>query len=110
MATQVEIIAQNGPTSSNVTSVASVAASSTVIDAVLMKANLARKGGAVYNDSTAILYLQLGSGGTTTSVYTVQIAPGAYYELPVCQGGVYRGDIRGVWASANGNARVTELV
>lgn len=57
----------------------------------------------VYNDSTAVLYLKFGGTASTTS-YTVQIASGGYYEFPQP---VYAGQVDGIWASANGSARVT---
>ncbi len=57
----------------------------------------------IYNDSTAVLYVKFGATATTTS-YTVQIAAGGYYEFPQpC----YAGQVDGIWASANGNARLT---
>lgn len=71
----------------------------------LLAANAARLGATVYNDSTAILYLLLGSGTASTSAYSVQLGAGAYYEVPFG----YTGAIKGLWASATGNARVTEL-
>lgn len=60
-------------------------------------------GRTVYNDSTAVLYLKYGTGASSTS-YTVQLVAGAYYEFPQP---VYAGEVDGIWASANGNARVT---
>lgn len=57
----------------------------------------------VYNDSTAVLYLKYGATASATS-YTVQIAAGGYYEFPQP---TYAGQVDGIWASANGNARVT---
>lgn len=57
----------------------------------------------VYNDSTAVLYLKFGVTASTTS-HTVQLAAGAYYEFPQP---VYAGQVDGIWASANGSARVT---
>lgn len=57
----------------------------------------------IYNDSTAVLYVKFGATATTTS-YTVQLAAGAYYEFPQP---VYAGQVDGIWASANGAARVT---
>jgi hypothetical protein len=36
----------------------------------------------------------------------VQIQPGGYYEVPG-PGDVLGGKITGIWASANGNARLT---
>jgi hypothetical protein len=59
---------------------------------------------AVWNDSTAVLYLKFGATASTTS-YTVQLAAGAYYEFPQP---VYAGQVDGIWASANGAARTTQ--
>lgn len=77
------------------------AASSTVV----LAANANRLGATVFNDSTALLYLLLGSGTASNSNYSVQIAAGGYYETPFN----YTGALTGIWAAANGNARVTEL-
>lgn len=60
-------------------------------------------GRALFNDSSAILYLKFGTTASLTS-YTVQIAAGAYYEFPFP---VYGGRVDGIWASANGFARCT---
>lgn len=95
----------NPPTTGALTSVSSSAS-----DGEILAPNGNRKGATFYNASTQILYLGLSTTTTTTSVYTVQIAASGYYELPVTQGGVYTGQIRGIWASANGAVKVTELV
>lgn len=58
----------------------------------------------IFNDSTAILYVKFGPTAAATS-YTVQLAANAYYEFPRP---VYAGQVDGIWASANGNARLTE--
>lgn len=81
-----------------------VAASASSVS--LLALNTARKQAAVYNDSTAILYLKLGTTASVTS-YTVQLPANGYYELPGIS--VYTGAIQGIWASATGNARITEL-
>lgn len=60
-------------------------------------------GRAIYNDSTAVLYVKYGATASTSS-YTVQIAAGGYFEFPQP---VYSGQVDGIWASANGNARLT---
>jgi hypothetical protein len=70
----------------------------------LLAANASRLGATVYNESTAVLFLKLGAGAAAGS-YTTQVQPGAYYEVPAN----YAGVITGLWASANGAARVTEL-
>lgn len=61
------------------------------------------EGRLVYNDSTAVLYVKFGATASATS-YTVQLAAGAYFEFPLP---VYCGQVDGIWASANGNARLT---
>ncbi len=94
---------------STVTSVAAATSATTIA-----AANTARRGLFVYNDSSATLFLKLGTGATTTS-YTVQVAPAGYWELPTVQAtrsevlGGYSGAVTGVWASATGSARVTEV-
>lgn len=89
-----------GPTAGSLTVVASSASAVTILGA-----NTLRKGASVYNDSTSILYLGLSVTTPSATVYTVQLGPGQYYEVPFG----YTGLIRGIWASANGNARVMEL-
>jgi hypothetical protein len=84
---------------SNTTSV-SGAASSTA----LLGVNGARVGASVHNDSTAILYLLLGTGTASSSNYTVQMAANSHYEVPFG----YCGPLTGIWASATGAARLTE--
>lgn len=86
---------------SAVTSVASSASSVTIL-----ASNASRLGAMVFNDSAQILYLKMGATASTSS-YTVQIAAGGYYELPGPS--MYTGIIDGIWASADGNARITEL-
>jgi len=90
---------QTSPTStkSNVAGAAS--------DTLILAANAARTGAAIYNDSTAILYLSLGTTAASATSYTVAMAPSSYYETPA----LYTGMIRGIWASATGSARVTEV-
>ena len=80
----------------------SVAASATSVS--ILASNTGRMGATVYNDSTAFLYLKLGATASTTS-FTIRMASQSYYEVPFD----YTGAIDGIWASANGNARVTEL-
>lgn len=77
---------------------------SSVANQTLLAANVSRKGATIYNDSTQVLYLKLGAGASATS-YTIQLDGGDYYEVPF----KYIGIIDGLWAVANGNARVTEL-
>jgi hypothetical protein len=83
-------------------STTAVAASTTA--STLFTANSARLAATVYNDSSADLYVKLGTGVSTSS-FTLKMAPGSYYEIP----GNYTGEIDGLWSVATGNARLTEL-
>ena len=65
-------------------------------------------GRAVFNDSTAVLYLKYGTTASTTS-HAVQIPAGGYFEFPLAGGAVYNGAVEGIWSSATGSARCTEL-
>jgi hypothetical protein len=89
-----------GPATGATTSVASSATPVT-----LKAANTARKGLTIFNDSTQVLYVLLGAGTVSSTVYTVQLSAGAYYEVPFG----FSGAVTGLWASANGNARLTEI-
>lgn len=60
----------------------------------------------VYNDSSAALYLKFGSAASTSD-FTVKIPADSLFEVPGT--GPYGGVVTGVWASATGNARVTEV-
>lgn len=84
-----------------ITSVASANTSTS-----LLAANTARSGAYFFNDSTAILYLAF-AGSASTTAYTVQIAAQGFFEMPIIP--VYTGAIFGIWASANGSVRITEL-
>jgi hypothetical protein len=76
----------------------------TTTSATILAANVNRKGGSVYNDSTAVLYLAFAASASTTA-FTVPLAANTYYEIS----GGYVGIITGVWATAAGSARITEL-
>jgi hypothetical protein len=84
------------------TSVADNAASTTIL-----ASNTARLGATVYNDSSATLYLLLGSTAASTTNYTCRVASMGYYEVPFG----YTGQLTGIWASDpnDGSARVTEI-
>jgi hypothetical protein len=85
---------------------ASSVASSASSVTILASSTGARRYATVFNDSTAILYLLLDSGTASTTNYTVQVPAAGYFETPA----LYRGQLTGIWAAANGFARVTELV
>jgi hypothetical protein len=82
---------------------ANVASSATNV--TLFASNAAAKGRMIHNDSTAVLYVKFGATATSSS-YTVKMASDSYYEFPEP---VYTGIVDGIWASANGSARCTEV-
>lgn len=84
---------------------ANVAGSATSV--TLQASNTGRLGLIVVNDSTATCYLKFGSAASSTS-FTYLLAPGAIWELQ-SGGARYTGIVTGIWTSAAGNARVTEL-
>ncbi len=93
-----------GPSATS--TVTNVAASATAV--TLLAANTTpRKGASFYSVSgSATLYLKLGSGATTTTSYTVAIAPNSLYELTLP---AYDGIITGIWSAATGSVNITEL-
>lgn len=70
----------------------------------LQASNTARKGLTIWNDSTSILYIKFGTTASATSA-TAKLVADAYYEVPYG----YTGIVTGIWVSATGNARVTEI-
>lgn len=111
--TQRVVLATDQPSLTNALTVAHVGAGSATLSSVagsattvsILASNAARKGATVYNDSTQILYLAF-AASATTSAYTVQIASQGFWEM--AGPSMYTGAISGIWASANGNARITE--
>lgn len=79
---------------------------SSATNVTLLAANSNRLSASFYNDSTKDLYLKHGATASTSS-FTVLMPARSFYELPFpC----YTGIIDGLWATANGNCRVTEGV
>lgn len=91
-----------GSTTTTITSVSDTNTSTTIL-----ASNEYRLGATIINDSSAVLYLLLGSGDASTTNYTVRMAQYGYYEVPFN----YTGQINGIWASDpnDGAARVTEI-
>ena len=90
--------------------VTATAPASAITSGVLLAANAARAGATIYNNSTSVLYVELGATASLTA-FTVVLAAlsggiGGYYEVPFG----YRGVISGIWATANGTANIRELV
>lgn len=81
----------------------SVTASATSVTILASNAN--RKGALIYNDSTSTLALAFGATASLTA-FTLELPAQAFYEMPMPN---YTGVISGIWASATGAARVTEL-
>lgn len=92
-----------GSTSSSAT-LTNVSSSATSV--TILSSNASRKGAIVYNDSTQVLFLKFGSTASSSS-FTYRLGPGETWEMASIV--VYTGVIDGIWAAANGNARVTEL-
>ena len=95
------------------TSFTTVASSATSV--TIIANNAKRRGLTITNTSTAILYLNLlGGTATATTAHAIQMAANTRYDLPLLSANgnteCYTGAITGIWASANGQANVTEWV
>lgn len=88
----------------NTATVSRVSASATAV--TLLAANANRRRVIIYNDSTAVLRVKLGSAASATD-YTYRLGAGDTYESPTDW--VYTGIVTGIWDSATGAAQVTEI-
>lgn len=90
---------------STATTTTAVADSATSVS--ILASNTLRVGASIFNDSSAALYLLLGSGTASSSNYTVRVVQYALYELPYG----YKGEVNGIWATdpGVGAARITEF-
>lgn len=59
----------------------------------------------IFNDSTAVLKVKYGTGASATS-FTVTLQPGDLFEFPRP---TYDGVVEGIWTSATGAARMSEV-
>jgi hypothetical protein len=75
-----------------------------VTNVTLLASNANRNAATIFNDSTKILFVKYGATASATS-FTVKMLAGSYHEVF----GSYTGIIDGIWATANGSARITEL-
>jgi hypothetical protein len=89
----------NQCTGSNVTNQAA-----SVTNVTLLFPNPNRVGAVIFNEGASTLYAKFGLVASITS-YTVQIGAKGYYEVPF----TYTGQIDGIFSTAAGNARITEL-
>jgi len=81
-----------------------VASSATSVE--LLPQSRRRQFCTIFNDSTQVLYVKFGTTASTTS-FTYKLGAGDTLEVDRLE---YNGKIDGIWASANGNARITEVV
>lgn len=102
----VRIVDDNGTFGSTTGTQSSVAGSAT--DVTILAANTNRKGFMVFNDSAAILYLLIGAGTSSTTVFSIRLDPYSTYEA-YSSANIYTGILKGIWSSATGSARVTEF-
>ncbi len=82
----------------------SVASSATSV--TLLAENNRRQFCTIFNDSTQVLYVKFGTTASTSS-FAYKMGAGDHLEVNRLE---YNGRIDGIWASANGNARITEVV
>jgi hypothetical protein len=74
----------------------------------LIAANANRRGLILHSTTgSAVCYVRLGAAVASTAAggHTLDMAPGAYYEVPFG----YTGEVRAIWASATGALNVTEM-
>lgn len=93
-----------GPNTVSSATLSNVSASASSV--TVIASNASRKGAVIYNDSTVNLRIKFGSTASATS-FTYLIGPGQTWEMPISV--LYTGIITGIWDSATGTARVTEL-
>ncbi|MHC5768718.1 MAG: hypothetical protein ACYTXI_24465 [Nostoc sp.] len=77
---------------------------SSITSVTILAANSNRKGGTIWNDSLATLFLEFGATAAPNA-FVAKLYAGGYYEIPFH----YTGVISGIWSAANGNALVREL-
>jgi len=78
---------------------------SSATSVLVLAANALRKTVIIVNDSTQILHLVLGATVASTTNFSIRLLAGGFTTFT---GADYSGEVRGIWASANGFARVTE--
>jgi hypothetical protein len=70
----------------------------------LLASNATRILATLYNDSSSIVFIKLGTTASATS-FSIKLHPNSYWEVPTD----YTGNIDAIWNTAAGNMRVTEL-
>lgn len=97
------VTASFAPPSSATATLSNVAGSATSV--TILAANALRKTAILFNDSSAALYLKFGATASATD-FSYKVFPNGTWEMPDV---TYTGIIDGIWDSATGTARVTEL-
>lgn len=106
-ATDKGMVVQNHPYSGRMATGTKTNVNDAAASTTLLAANADRKGFIIFNDSPAILYLDLSGGTASTTSFSHQLASGQSYEQ---SGWRYTGAITGIWASdQSGAARMTEF-
>ena len=81
-----------------------VSRASSATPITILPLNPSRQQYSIFNESTSVMYVMESNSGTVSaSNYSFQVAPGAYYVTTN-----WVGSVTALWATANGNARVTE--
>jgi len=88
--------------SSTVTTVNAVAS-----DTTLLASNANRKGFIIFNNSTAILYVLLATGTSSSTNFSILLNQNE--SLIIDNTCLYTGVVKGIWASAAGDCKVTEF-
>lgn len=107
-ATQTTLSAINNKLNSQVVSSSTVTTvNASVSDTTLLASNANRKGFIIFNNSTAILYILLASGTSSSSNFSILLNQNE--SLIIDNTCLYTGIIKGIWASATGDCKVTEF-
>ena len=100
--------ASGGSASAGATSATTASVPATTAPTSLLAANTNRAGASITNDSTAIMYVLVGTGTVSATNYTFAVdgksTVGGQIDLPAWAAQLA---VSAVWASANGAARVT---
>lgn len=101
---------RNSPVVASTPTLTNVASSATSV--TLLSANANRKTVIIVNDSNATLYVKFDASAASATSYSLKLSP-AVNDIPAFttfSGSDYSGEVRGIWSSANGFARITEVV
>lgn len=78
---------------------------SSVTSVQLLPRRSARLGAIIFNDSTQTLWIRLGDEDATADDFTYELLTRGTVEIPYG----FNGRVAGIWAGANGKARITEV-